>query len=183
MHTDWYSWWQLSPFPSYPAMTSACAFSFFQSSFFTRSISAVLHQLFPCHSPHLIPKLSFYVEYRRVKPGLDSEAGFYKITSFNYFFLVSIYTGLHSALLLVTSDSQKLTSLGIVWPKKRACQQVYSTEEMTHLPGYIFSSYNTGILRITAKTDLPLLQSSPFQIVRHLALLWPFKSWHVSPLS
>lgn len=62
-----------------------------------------------CHSPHLIPKLSFWVGYRRVNAGLDSEAGFYKITSFNYFFLVSIYTGLHSALLLVTSHSQKLT--------------------------------------------------------------------------
>lgn len=174
------------------SQTSLSLLLFFHLS---SSQDGVLPSTFPSQ---FTPQLLFCSGCRRIDPGLDSEAGSYRITSLNYIFLVAIYTGLyppgdfwwHQVIL------KSWFNLGSYGPRKEptnryvllriclCCLGTYSPfishlisacslscGSGFHFLDILYNAYTIiGILHIISKTAIALLQSSPFQI--------PSGIWH-----
>lgn len=185
------------PFPSFTLFSQTSLSLLLFSIYLLHKMVSSL-QFFPHNSPYPTPQLLFCSECRRSDPGLDSEAGSYRITSLNYIFLVAIYTGLyplgdfwwHQVIL------KSWFNLGSYGPRKEptnryvllriclCCLGTYSPfishlisvcslscGSGFHFLDILYHAYTIiGILRIISKTAIALLQSSPFQI--------PSGIWH-----
>lgn len=164
-------------------------------------------QFCPHTSPCPMPQALFCSGYRRIDPGLDPEAGSYRVTPSNCFFWFPFIQGF--TLLLISGDIKSSSIADLAWDhmdknsiQTRECYWGNTSLSWIHIlpssPTWFLSAiclaemasfflhtflynYRNFIYNFENRHCFAAISSFP-NTVGHLALLWPSKWRHISPV-